>query len=167
MENNSKVGPNKVICLKYVLKTDQGDVLEDRNEHEPFYFIFGLSQVVAKIEKDIEGKAVGYSGKLAVSPQESFGEYRNDLLIDLPLSSFPQNVEVRPGMKFDLKNSLDEVVTVRVTQVTGDQVCVDGNHPLAGMNLIYEYEVLALKEASQQELDTQMAIPFYVYRPLN
>ena len=88
-----------------------------------------------------------------MQPGDAFGEYDADLIEIEPRSSFPEALEV--GMQFEgvpERGDEDDILIYRVTEITDDKVMLDGNHPLAGMALIFTCTVTAVRPASREEI---------------
>ena len=145
---------DRIVKLTYRLLDTNGRLLEERSPENPYEYMQGRNQIVTPVETAIEGKSVGFAASVAVNPIEGYGDYHPGLVIDIPRSSFPKNVEVKVAMKFNTHGESGQPMTVRVIEVRKDVVTVDGNHPLAGLDLIFEVKVLDVRAASQDETDS-------------
>lgn len=141
----------RVVQLAYRIVDSNGRVLDERTPEQPYEYIHGTSQIVAPVERAIQGRTAGFTCDVSVSPRDAYGDYQPNLVIDIPRSNFPSNVEVKVGMKFNTTDPQGRVMAVRVIEAADDVVTVDGNHPLAGLDLIFEVKVLNVREPSPAE----------------
>ncbi|MEO5677823.1 MAG: peptidylprolyl isomerase, partial [Usitatibacter sp.] len=104
------------------------------------------------IERAIEGKPVGETVRLQLEPDEAFGDYDADLVRVEPRSRYGEGLEV--GMEIeDTFDDEDEPRIYVVTDLAEDKVVLDGNHPLAGIALRFTCKVLALRKATDEEIE--------------
>ncbi len=142
-----RVGPGTRITLVYTLKTNKGDVLEERTPENPFIFEFGKGQTLPAIEAVIKGKTEGFEASLGVAAKEAYGEFDDELVASVELSTFPKPEEVSVGMKYSTKGPLGEEITVRVLEVDDEIATVDGNHPLAGVDIEIDLKVVEIESS--------------------
>jgi FKBP-type peptidyl-prolyl cis-trans isomerase SlyD len=143
-----------LVSLDYRLTDSEGNLLNP-DEEELIYLHGGYGQIFKKVEDALEGKKVGESVRVPLSPPEAFGEYDEALVVEEPLSELPEELEV--GMELDghLEASPDDVVIFTVREIREDSAVLDGNHPLAGMSLVFEgtvEEIQALGEEAVREI---------------
>jgi FKBP-type peptidyl-prolyl cis-trans isomerase SlyD len=150
----TKIKQNTVVRLVYRLTDSDGRLIEDRTPENPFEFLQGLGQVVAPVERAIEGKTAGFRCEVTVSPRDGYGEYDPSLVVEIPQEEFPEGRTIEVGMKFNTMGPRGKPVVVRVIAAEDGVVTVDGNHPLAGLELIFELRVLDVREATETEIET-------------
>ena len=111
-------------------------------------YLHGHQNIIAGLENALLGKSVGESIEVRVEPAEGYGEFNPALEQVVPRERFQgvENLEV--GMQFQASTEQGPV-SVRIKQVEGDDVTVDGNHPLAGQHLNFSVTVQAVREAFQ------------------
>lgn len=143
-----QVEKNKVVSIHYKLKDNEGNTLDSSEGRDPLSYIHGNGNLIAGMEEGLEGKKSGDKVDLKISPDKGYGQRNDSLIQDVPRSAFGDQ-EVKPGMQFNTQDGH----TVTVTQVGADKVTVDGNHPLAGMDLNFDVEVVNVREATSEELD--------------
>jgi FKBP-type peptidyl-prolyl cis-trans isomerase SlyD len=97
------------------------------------------------IENVIQGKTEGFTASLGVAAKEAYGEFDDQLVATVPIDSFPKPEEVQVGMKFSTRGPNGEELAVRVVEVLEDQVTVDGNHPLAGVDIEIDLKILRVE----------------------
>jgi FKBP-type peptidyl-prolyl cis-trans isomerase SlyD len=150
MTSTNIIGQDTAVSLRYTLRDESGTELDSNTEGEPLTYIHGHNQIVEGLEKALDGQAVGYQAKLTVSAEDGYGPRQNALVMTLPRDRF--DFDVQPGMVVQAQSN-QGVMPLQVIEVTDDQVVLDGNHPLAGMTLHFEVEVLDVRPATVQELE--------------
>ena len=149
---NMQVVKNTVVTLDYNV-TDPDGELVDAGKDPLVYLHGGYDDIFPMIEEAVQGKKVGESVIVKMQPDDAFGEYDAELIQIEPRKSFPKELQV--GMQFEglpEGGDEDEVMIYRVTEVADDRVVLDGNHPLAGMALIFTCTVTAVRPASAEEI---------------
>lgn len=144
------VAHNTVVSLSYVLYDADG-VLIEKAEDPLVYLHGGHAGIFPLVEQALEGKAVGDTCQVRLTPADAFGEYDAQLVRVEARDRFPAEVAV--GMQFQGESSAQgEVMVYTVTDIADGKVVVDGNHPLAGQTLNFECTVAAVRAATQEEL---------------
>ncbi|HET7300054.1 MAG TPA: peptidylprolyl isomerase [Oleiagrimonas sp.] len=146
-----QIADRNVASFHYTLTNDGGDVLDSSREREPLAYLHGAGNIVPGLEKAMAGRKEGDTFKVDVEPQEGYGPRHEELIQTVPMSAFQGVPEVKPGMQFQ-GNGPQGATLVTVTAVDGDEVRVDGNHPLAGQTLHFDIEVTEVREATEDEL---------------
>ncbi|NLB63752.1 MAG: peptidylprolyl isomerase [Fibrobacter sp.] len=147
-----KIQKNCVVSMHYTLTDDNGQVVDSSQDRDALDYIQGYGMIVPGLEKNMEGKAIGEKFSVKVEPAEGYGEYRSELVQEVPRSVFQGVDEIEVGMNF-IANSPEGQMMVTITAVKGDNVEINGNHPLAGQNLNFDIEVVSVREATADELE--------------
>ena len=150
---NMQVAKNTVVTLDYSVSDPDG-VLVDAGQEPLVYLHGGYDDIFPKIEEALQGKGIGESIVVKMQPDDAFGEYDAELIQIEPRKSFPKELQV--GMQFEgLPEGSDEeeALLYRVTEIADDKVVLDGNHPLAGMALVFTCTVTAVRPASAEEIE--------------
>lgn len=142
---------NNVVSFHYTLKNDQGEVIESSTGQDPLEYLHGHRNIIPGLEKELAGKSVGDKFTATIDPESAYGNYDETLLQTLLRGEFEGVDEIEIGMQFEVEDSNGRGL-LTVTKIEGDEVTVDGNHPLAGERLIFEVEVVDRREASEEEL---------------
>ena len=150
-----KIGRDSVVTLSYILKDAQGEVIEESKE--PMTYLHGgYGYVFPLVEQALQDKGVGQGVRVKLEPPDAFGDYNEELLRVEERTRFPETLEA--GMMFegipgDAAGSEEDRSTVfTVTDIADGKVILDGNHPLAGIGLLFECKVLSIRAASAEEL---------------
>lgn len=147
-----KIAKNAVVSLTYQLADATGTVIEQTGD--PISYLHGgYDGIFPTVEEALEGKNIGDKFSVSMEPDDAFGEYEHDLVRAEPRDMFPKEVAV--GMQFEggAEGDDDEdFMLYTVTEVTDDEVTVDGNHPLAGKSLVFSGTITGVRAASAEEL---------------
>ena len=147
-----QVSPNAVVSIHYTLTNDQGDVLDSSRDSEPLDFIQGIGMLIPGLEKELEGKKSGDNIAVTIQPEEGYGVRVEELVQDVPHEAFGMDGDLEVGMQFQVETDQGTQV-VEITAITEEFVTVDGNHPLAGEVLNFDVDIIAVREATPEELD--------------
>lgn len=140
-----------VCTVHYRLKNRDEEIVDSSEGGEPLRFLTGAGQVIPGIEKAMEGRRPGEILDVTIPPELAYGEYQEELVNWVPASVFEGVDELKPGMKFQT-NTGEQAQVVKIVDVRGDQVAVDANHPLAGLALYFELEIMEARPATAEEL---------------
>lgn len=141
-----------VVSLNYSLKNANGDELDQAGSDEPFAYLHGSGQIVPGLENELEGMKSGEKKDITVTPEEGYGIVIPALKIQVERSNFPKDVDIQPGMQFMAEGEGKRQITFTVKAVEGEQITIDGNHPLAGETLHFSVEVVGVRDATREEL---------------
>lgn len=141
----------KVVQLAYTLTNTDGEVLDQADKGEPFTYLHGASQIVPGLENGLEGLTVGQKKKVTVEPAAGYGEIDDDLKMAVKRSQFPDHVEIEAGMQFESRTPDGHGMVFTIESIDGETVNIDGNHPLAGVTLNFDVEVLGMRDATEEE----------------
>ncbi|MDB2550196.1 peptidylprolyl isomerase [Porticoccaceae bacterium] len=144
---------NSAVSFHYSLTDDEGQQLDSSAGKEPLAYLHGAGNIIPGLENALTGKAVGDSMTVAVSAAEGYGEVQQELIQDVPRTSFQGVEQIEVGMQFEAQTGQGGSVPVTVTAVTDETVTVDGNHPLAGKNLNFDVSIEAVRDATAEELE--------------
>lgn len=147
-----QIANDVVVSIEYTLTDDQGTVIDSSVGGEPLTYLHGAGNIIPGLEGALEGKKVGDSFKVSVPPAEGYGEKDEGLLQVVPRGMFQGVDQVEVGMQFHAQTDHGMQV-ITVAGVEGDNVTVDGNHPLAGQNLNFDVKVVDVRVASSEELE--------------
>ncbi len=148
------IGPNAFVVLDYVLKGEDGDVLDasDAEGGGPMEYVHGYGMIVPGLERGLVGLREGDRRTIAVSPEEAFGDHDEELVMEIGRDELPNPDKVEIGDELVAESASGEEAVVVVIEVREDSVLVDGNHPLAGAALAYEVVVKSVRAATMDEI---------------
>ena len=146
-----QIAQDTVVSIHYTLTDDAGETVDTSVGGDPLFYLHGNGNLVPGLENALEGKQAGDKVTVTVAPADGYGEYDKKMVQRVPRRSFKGIAEVKPGMSFQVQSDHGPR-SVTVTNVAGDMVTVDGNHPLAGKNLNFAVEVLEVRTPTGEEL---------------
>lgn len=146
-----KVAKDLVVSLAYQVRTEDGVLVDESPVSAPLDYLHGHGSLISGLETALEGHEVGDKFDVAVGANDAYGQYDENLVQRVPKDVFMGVDELQVGMRF-LAETDQGPVPVEITAVEDDHVVVDGNHMLAGQNLKFNVEVVAIREATEEEL---------------
>jgi FKBP-type peptidyl-prolyl cis-trans isomerase SlyD len=146
-----KIANGCVVAMEYTLKTEDGSLIDTSEGDEPMWYLHGSGQIVPGLEAALTGRAVGDKVEAVVKPEEGYGPRQDDRVLTVPRNRLPESPEPEVGMQLEAQGRRGEQVVLWVTEINGEEVTLDGNHPLAGQTLHFEVEVKQVREATADE----------------
>ncbi|HZJ93116.1 MAG TPA: peptidylprolyl isomerase [Thiopseudomonas sp.] len=142
-----------VVAIDYTLSNDAGEVIDSSAGAEPLVYLHGASNIIAGLENALTGKTVGDELEVSIEPEDAYGEYSPELITNLGREMFEGVEELEVGMQFHASAPDGGMQVVTIRDVDGDQVTIDGNHPLAGQQLNFKVKVVSVRAASAEEIE--------------
>jgi FKBP-type peptidyl-prolyl cis-trans isomerases 2 len=147
----------KVVSLTYTLEVE-GKIEDQTTKENPLEFIFGLGYLLPKFEENIKGKKVGDPFEFTLSAEDGYGIYDPQSVLDLPKHIFEIDGKIQEGLLvvgnvIPMMNQAGGVIPGKVVAVSDDSVKMDFNHALAGKALHFTGEIVAVREATEKELE--------------
>ena len=146
------ISQDQVVSIHYTLKDEAGEIIDSSAGGEPLMYLHGHGALIPGLERELTGKSAGDRLKVNIAPADGYGEYDRELVQRVPRRALKGVPDVRVGMRLQAQTAQGPR-PVTVTQLTGDMVTLDGNHPLAGKNLHFEVEVAGVRAATAEELE--------------
>lgn len=148
-----QIGKNKVATIDYTLTNAEGAVLDSSEGGEPMAYIQGIGNLIPGLEAALEGKSVGDALQVTIQPEQAYGVRDEDLVQVVDRSAFQGMRELEVGMQFHAQSDRGDTQVIWVADIDGDEITIDGNHPLAGETLNFDVKVVDVREATEEELD--------------
>jgi FKBP-type peptidyl-prolyl cis-trans isomerase SlyD len=145
-----RVVKDMVVSLRVQMHDAQGVELQPPSDLT--YLHGGYGELLAALERALEGKAPGESVRLQLEPEQAFGEYDAELVRVEPAERYGEGIAV--GMEVEEDSRL-----YTVTDIAAGKVVLDGNHPLAGMGLRFFCQVLSVRTARPEEIRGGVSSP--------
>jgi len=146
------VADDVVVTMDYTLIVN-GEVIDSSDGNDPLEFLQGHQNIVPGLERELYGLKIGDSKKVTVAPAEGYGEVDLDAFLDISRSEFPDDIPLEIGVELDLRDDDGEVMSATISQVEGDNVQLDLNHPLAGETLEFDVKIVGLRQPTEEELE--------------
>ena len=144
-----KIAKDTVVTLRYKVAEAGGKLIEE--SREPMVYLHGgYENTLPKIEEALEGQEKGFQTVLQLQPGDAFGERDESLVRTIPKSEFPPGVKV--GGQLEGRSDDGTPHVFHVMKIKGDQVLLDGNHPLAGRELRFTLKVTGVRMASGEDI---------------
>ncbi|MBU1564108.1 MAG: FKBP-type peptidyl-prolyl cis-trans isomerase [Proteobacteria bacterium] len=138
-------GIGSLVKISYIISLEDGIKVEQDKTSKPLSFKIGSGKVFQKLEEGVVGMQVNEKRRIPVSAADGYGKYKKELVLRLERKVFPEDIKLIPGRTVQYQNRDGERVNFIVNEVTEKTVTVDGNHPLAGLDLVYEVELLEIQ----------------------
>ena len=147
-----QVAKDVVVSIEYTLEVD-GEVVDYSDKEEPLEYIQGHDQIIPGLESALAGMVVGDSKNVSVAAPDAYGEVDAEAVIEVGRTDFPEEVPMEIGTQVQVRNTDGHVLDARIAKIEGDKVTLDFNHPLAGKDLLFKVTILALRNATEEELE--------------
>jgi FKBP-type peptidyl-prolyl cis-trans isomerase SlyD len=155
--SNLPVAPNHVVSISYTLSLADGEVADFAEADEPLVFIHGIGQTLEAFDARLEGLNVGDGFSFQLPAEEGYGMHTDEWIVELPKSVFggddiPADL-LQLGAMLPMQDQDGNPMDGEVIEIGDDTVKMDFNHPLAGEALHFTGTILAVREATAEELD--------------
>jgi len=114
--------------------------------------LHGADNIIAGLENALTGKTVGDSLKVKVLPADGYGERNDEMVQVVGREMFETDAELEVGTQFHAEGPDGDQIMITVVAIEGDDITIDGNHPLAGVNLNFDVSIIDIHDASEEEL---------------
>ncbi len=146
-----KIETNKVVKMHYSVMDSEETLIDSSYDHKPLEFIHGNGFLVPGLEKALDDKVVGDKFIADVAAVDGYGEREDGFVQTIPQEMFAGIEDLDVGMQLRAQTDEGEQ-TVIVIGMEDDMITVDGNHPLAGIDLKFEVEIIEIRDATEEEL---------------
>lgn len=138
------------VSFHYTLTNPSGEQLDSSRGEEPLLYLHGAGNIIAGLEAALAGKSVGDIFNVTIPPEDGYGELAPEMVQVVSKKMF-EGMDVEVGMQFHADVSHGSGI-ITITEIDGDDVTIDGNHPLAGETLIFDVEVVDVRPATDDEM---------------
>ena len=132
------------VFVHYTGKLDDGTVFDSSLDREPLEFVLGSGMILPGFEGAVEGKDVGAKVSVRIAADEAYGQPNEDLIITVPRSEVPMQVEPEVGKHVQVTVEHGDLDLI-ITRVNDEEIELDGNHPLAGKDLSFDIEIMKIR----------------------
>lgn len=146
-----QAGENTVVLIHYTLTSDGGETLDSSEGREPLGYLHGFGNIIPGLENALSGKQAGDKLKVTIAPEDAYGVREDALVQVVPRSAFGDAPDLEVGMQFQARTP-EGIRVVTIVDIAGDEITLDGNHPLAGETLHFDVEVVEVRAATDEEL---------------
>ncbi|TXD48826.1 peptidylprolyl isomerase [Polaribacter sp. IC073] len=147
----SQVKENNTVKVNYTGKLSDGQVFDTSEGKEPIEFTLGQGRLIPGFEKGLIDMELNEKKTITIVKEEAYGEVNNDLIQEVKKTELPQDMTPEVGMGLVSKSPDGQEMNLMVVEVRDESIVIDGNHPLAGKDLIFDLEVVEIKETEVTE----------------
>lgn len=140
----STVKAGDQVKVHYTGTLTTGEQFDSSVGREPLGFTVGAGQMIKGFDAGVQGMAIGEKKTINIAPEDAYGEWSEEAIIDFPKDNIPAEMELEIGMELMLRDQMGRPVPVKVHEVGEDSVKLDANHSLAGKELVFEIELVEL-----------------------
>jgi FKBP-type peptidyl-prolyl cis-trans isomerase 2 len=144
--NMNQVKENNTVKVNYTGKLSDGQIFDSSEGKKPLEFTLGQGQLIPGFEKGLIDMKLNEKKTITISKEEAYGEVNDDLKLEVKRTELPQDMTPEVGMGLVSKSPDGQERNLLVVEVNEESIVVDGNHPLAGKDLIFDLEVVAIKD---------------------
>jgi FKBP-type peptidyl-prolyl cis-trans isomerase SlyD len=139
---------NKVVSINYVLKDEQGNVLQGNDGFTPEEYLHGADNILPGLERALEGLKQDQVIDVVIYPEEAYGPKEVSLIIEVANEDLENPAAIIEGEYIQLFDGTEAIVVEK----NDDHIIVDANHPLAGQTLYYTVKVSGIRDATEEEI---------------
>lgn len=140
----SKAKKGDTVTVHYAGSLNDGTVFDSSMEREPLQFTIGDGKLIPGFEDAVVGMSPGESKTIMLPPEEAYGDHREELTVEVERGQFPNDLNPQVGQHLQIPQSSGGVINVRITSMDESMMTLDANHPLAGEDLTFRIELVAV-----------------------
>ena len=140
------------VKIHYTGSLADGSVFDSSLQREPLAFIMDVGMLIPGLEADVKEANVGDKRKAVIEAENAYGPVNEEAVQDVPKTQFPEDLKLEEGMQLQAQGPQGPI-PVMVKEIKDESVIVDFNHPLAGKDLTFEYELLEKRPATEDDLN--------------
>jgi FKBP-type peptidyl-prolyl cis-trans isomerase SlyD len=152
MSENLKVQDGQIVAMDYALHID-GELVDSSDGQEPLEFLQGAGNIIPGLEEALYGMAIGENKKVTVSPADGYGELDPEAFVEVPRAEFPTEIPLEIGTEIQVTDESGNPMFARIDSLSAEAVKLDFNHPLAGKTLNFDVTIIALRDATEEEME--------------
>jgi len=132
------------VRIHYTGKLKNNKIFESTITNGPIEFTIGNGQAIPGLEENIIGMKVDEIKKIDISPTKGYGKVEKNLIFEVNRKEIFEDVELKVGQQLEIPQDDDRIIVVSVKKITDETVILDGNHPLAGKDLVFDVQLLEI-----------------------
>ncbi len=141
----SKATKGNNVKVHYTGKLTDDTVFDSSREREPLEFTVGAGQMIKGFDEAVEGMAVGESKNVTIPSAEAYGPKKDEAIVTVSKTQLPEGLKPEVGMQLEASQPDGRKQMLSIVEVKDEDVVLDGNHPLAGKDLVFDIEVMEIK----------------------
>lgn len=149
-----RIAQNRVVQMHYKLTDEEGNTIDTSEGQEPLAYIQGIGNVIPGLEDALEGKAKGEKLQVTIAPEDGYGPRVDEMVQTVAKEGFisDEGEELVAGMQVQIETNNGPSIAM-VTKIEGEDVILDLNHPLAGVTLNFDIEVVDVRASTEEEIE--------------
>lgn len=146
-----QITKDTVVTMHYTLTGPDGGVIDTSEGKQPLAYLHGSGNIIPGLESQLEGRASGDQLVAEIPAAEGYGDRDPNQVVQANRSQFPEGVDLQPGMRFQAETPAGPRLA-EITAIDGDDITVDTNHPLAGVDLRFDVNIVDVRAATDEEV---------------
>ncbi|MGY8770872.1 MAG: FKBP-type peptidyl-prolyl cis-trans isomerase [Pirellulales bacterium] len=148
-----RVSKNTVVAFDYVLTDSEGQLIDSSADDQPLSYLHGYGMLIPGMEQALNEHGEGDSFTVTIPSEEAYGDYDDELLLELSHDNFEEAETLATGDHLILETEDEGDLEVTVVEVQETGIVVDGNHPLAGKTLNFQVKIQTIRKATKEEIE--------------
>lgn len=140
----TEVKSGDTVRIHYTGTLADGTRFDSSEGREPLEFTVGSGQIIPGLDRELPGMAVGETKTVTIAPEDAYGERQDGASQAVPRTQIPAEIPLAVGTALQMRTPDGKAVQVTVAEVTDTTVTLDANHPLAGKELTFAFEVVSV-----------------------
>ena len=140
----AKAKSGDTVKVHYTGTLNDGQVFDSSKSRDPLQFTLGTGMVIPGFDAAVTGLSPGETVTTTIPNAEAYGPYQEEMVADIEKANIPADFELEVGQRLQMQVPNGEAMSVTITDIKGDMVTLDGNHPLAGQDLTFELELVEI-----------------------
>lgn len=146
-----RIETDTVVALELEIADASGSEVLNSDPERPLVYLHGRGTLAPGLERALEGLAPGATVDVLLPPEQAFGTVDPERVQYLHRGQFPPDAALEVGVQFGAQDRDGRTVVLWITEIEGDRITVNGNHPLAGHALRFRAKVIALRASRPEE----------------
>ena len=138
------IAAGKKVSMEYTLTLDNGEVADTNVDADPLVFESGAGQIIPGLDKELEGLAAGDSKQVVVAPEDGYGAFIEEAVMDVPKQNVPEE-GLTVGAYLQAQGENGQILNGVITEIGDENVIIDFNHPLAGKTLTFDVKIIEVE----------------------
>ena len=133
------------VSVHYTGKLSDGSVFDSSENRDPLEFEIGAGQVIKGFDEGVTGMKPGDTKTIEIPADEAYGQYRDEMVVVVSSEQFSEDVKPEVGQIYEIPQPNNQIITAQITEIEGENITLDANHPLAGKDLTFDLELVGIK----------------------